>query len=698
MAALQSRSRQAWLPGWARRSRDSRDTLWLLATLAWVMVPHASHLPWWCILGAVTALAWRARLAWREAPLPSRWWLVFLMVAAMVMTRLQYPSLISRESCITLVVILTTLKSLELKARRDALVCLYLGFFLIFTQFLYSQSLGTALMMLIGVWALLTSLVLGQRPLGHPPLREVGKVAVKAMFKGLPLMVLLFVLFPRFGPLWSSRTDDRHHTGLSNSIELGQIAELAQDDSIAMRLTFMGKPPAAHEMYFRGPTLDDFDGRTWQSAPRSQQQESIEAQGPRIDYELTLEPSPLRLVPLLDGSLQASVTLPTQGVTLRRQGVVWQQSGSPDQRLVIRAQAWPGALHGRDLSTQALQRWLALPRGFNPRTRAWAEALHARPEYRVANARTLAIAVIKHIRTENYRYTLSPGLPLDPNTPHLVDDFWLDRRAGFCEHFATAFVVVMRNMGVPARVVSGFQGAENNPMDGQYIVRNSQAHAWAEFWSPEAGWLRIDPTAAVAPERVEQAPRPRPLSLLPGNLVQVDIDTLRRIRSMWEAVDHRWNVWVLQYSRDQQMDVLKQLGWSSPDWNDLSQILGWIIGALGLGGSALLWLNREKTNRSEWDRPLRQLHQSLKQLDLGEPEGPQPASASGWRSHLALAWHEGSSLTQQSVLAGLDELDALRYGPLESSSSPQGRRIKSAQRQNRRRALTRIRHLVKALT
>lgn len=683
-----------WMAGTAHLSRDSRDTLWLLATLAWVMAPHASHLPWWCTLGACLALGWRARLAWRESPLPSRWWLLFLLVAALAMTRLQYANLISRESCITLVVILTTLKSLELKARRDALVCLYLGFFLIFTQFLYSQSLGTALLMLIGVWALLTSLVLGQRPLGQPAILDVGKVAAKAMLKGLPMMVLLFVLFPRFGPLWSMPNDDRHRTGLSNKIELGQIAELAQDDSIAMRLTFTGAPPPANQLYFRGPTLDDFDGRTWQSAPRSQLEENTEAQGPRIDYELTLEPSSLRLVPLLDGTLQARVTLPAQGIDLKRQGVMWLQTGRPDQRIAVRAQAWPQAIHGRELSPQALTRWLALPPGFNPRSRAWAQALHARPEYRAADARTLATAVVRHIRQENYRYTLSPGLPIDPNTPHLIDDFWLDRRAGFCEHFATAFVVVLRGMGVPARVVSGFQGAEFNAVDGQYIVRNSQAHAWAEFWTPDAGWVRIDPTAAVAPERVELPPQPRPISLLPGNLVQVDAATLHRMRALWEAVDHRWNVWVLQYSRDQQMDVLKKMGWTSPDWNDLSQILGWVIGVLGLGGSLLLWLNREKTRRSDWDRPLRQLHRSLKLLEQGEPAGPHPAAASTWRAHLSEAWADASSLTRQSLLTTLDELDGLRYGPAPAA----GAHRPGLQRQIRRQALAKIRQLVKTLS
>ncbi|MEY2840658.1 MAG: hypothetical protein RJB60_2957, partial [Pseudomonadota bacterium] len=168
-----------------------------------VLLPHATHLPWWCSLSAGLALAWRAYLAWHDAPLPPRWMLVLMLAATLAMTWLTHRSLMGREAGITLVVILTTLKCLELRARRDSLVCLYLGFFLILTQFFQGQSIGTAVLMLVSVWGLLTSLVLGQRQLGRPSIPEAGKEALRAMLHGLPLMVVLFLLFPRLGPLWS---------------------------------------------------------------------------------------------------------------------------------------------------------------------------------------------------------------------------------------------------------------------------------------------------------------------------------------------------------------------------------------------------------------------------------------------------------------------------------------------------------------
>jgi hypothetical protein len=238
-------------------------------------------------------------------------------------------------------------------------------------------------------------------------------------------------------------------------------------------------------------------------------------------------------------------------------------------------------------------------------------------------------------------------------------------------------------------VVTGYQGAEYNAVDGQYVVRNSQAHAWAEIWSEGQGWVRVDPTAAVAPERVEQAPRPRPVALLPGGMGQVDAATLRRLRALWEAVDHRWNVWVLQYDRDSQVDVLKRLGWSSPNWQDIGQLLGALIGVLGLGSSLVLWLRREKNPQSEWHKPLRQLHQTLSRLGMNAPAGPTPAAASAWRAHLLHQWPAPSSRTQQALLDALRDLDALRYGP---SLAPDANA-----RQHRRQALRKIEQLSRAL-
>lgn len=667
--------RQDMRQRWQSLTREGRDTLWLLGMLAMVLAPHAERLPWWANLGAVGALAWRARLAWTDGPLPKRWLLAVMLGALLAMTWLTYRTLIGREPGITLVVVLTTLKCLELRARRDSLVCLYLGFFLILTQFFYSQGIGTAVLMLVAVWGLLTSLVMGQRPLGRPPIIDVGRDALRAMAWGLPLMVVLFVLFPRFGPLWALPTDNKGRTGLSDTLSLGQVAELALDDSIALRVRFEGKAPTPEQLYFRGPTLDRFDGKVWR--PGAPILPPPVMSGTSIAYEITLEPSPLPNLPLLEGTVQAQVIAGADAsVRTEQSGLGWERRGGHGRRMLLRAQAQPH-WHWPDPLAEHWQRyWTALPPRSNPGTIAWAQQLRQQVQQRQADAQAippaqvLANAVMQHIRTAGYSYTLSPGLPAQ-STPHLIDAFWLQQKEGFCEHFATAFVVVMRAMGVPARVVTGYQGAELNPVDGQYIVRNSSAHAWAEFWQPGRGWVRADPTAAVAPERVQRAPRPTPFAGLPGPLSQLDPGALRRMRDLWDAVDNRWNVWVLQYARGEQMALLKSLGWPQPDLQTLIQALGWGLGLAGGLAALIAWWTRERTPRQPWLEPLRRVHRALSRLSPKPPPGTEPAAASAWRVHLLQAWPAPRTTQQEALLRLLHQLDALRYGP--STAEPHAR-------------------------
>lgn len=654
-----------WQTAWSGLTRDARDTLWLLAVLALVLAPHVPRLPWWCSLGAGSALVWRGWLAWHDGRLPSRWWLAGLLLAAVCLTFLSYHTLIGRQPGVALVVVLTSLKCLELRARRDALVCLYLGFFLVFTQFIYNQGIGTAALMLVAVWGLLTALILGQRPVGRPPLRDVGREAVRAMLWGLPLMLVLFVLFPRIGPLWSLPTDAESRTGLSNELALGEFAQLAQDGSIAMRVRFDGRPPRPADLYFRGPTLDDFDGRTWRPASAPLPERAL-FEGPALRYTLTLEPYTLQSLPLLEGTSTARLSAGTAPGGLRQNGVNWSRSDATARRLQVvgewHARVRHGPLRGLDL-----QRWVRLPAQSNPRTVAWAQAWKQQPRWQQASPRALAQGLLAHIRHAGYGYTLAPP-PLEG--PHLVDAFWLDSRWGFCEHFASGFVVAMRAMGVPARIVTGYQGAELNPVDGEYIVRQSQAHAWAEFWSPGEGWVRVDPTAAVAPERVEQAPVSRPLAGLPGPLGDLDPEVLRRMRAFRDAIDHRWNVWVLQYGQGQQMALLKSMGWSQPDWQALGQTLAVALATIALGGAVVSWATRDRQRPSDWARSLERVHRALTRV-VPPPPGASPAPASAWVAHLRQVWPTTADTSNRDgqMLKALTDLDALRYGP--SAPRPQ---------------------------
>ena len=251
----------------AKLSREGRDTLWLLAALLVTVAPHLPRLPWWCASGVVLAMAWRAQLAWRDAPLPPRWVNWLALAACLALTWRTHHSLMGREAGITLVTVLAALKTLELRARRDALVITCLGFFLVLTQFLYSQSIVIAALMLLATLAWLSSLILAQRPIGRPSIWSAWRTACLSMLLGLPLMVMLFLFFPRFGPLWRLPGDAGPRTGLSDDMRLGHVAELALDDSIAMRVRFAPAAPPPQKLYFRGPVLEQFDGQTWTQAP-----------------------------------------------------------------------------------------------------------------------------------------------------------------------------------------------------------------------------------------------------------------------------------------------------------------------------------------------------------------------------------------------------------------------------------------------
>src|SRR6476469_4642826 len=261
-AAAVRRAVPNW-PGWHRLPREARDTLFLLAVIAWTVLPHATHLPAWSLALTALVLLWRGRLALINAALPGRWVLVAVLIAAIGLTFWSYRTLLGKEPGVTLAVALMALKTLELRARRDAFVVFFLGFFIVLTHFLYSQSLPVAVAMLISVWGLLTALVLAHMPVGQPSLRQASGLAARTALLGAPVMALLFVLFPRIGPLWGVPQAGISKTGLSNTMRMGSMTEVARDDSIAMRIRFDGPAPAPAEMYFRGPVLTRFDGNEW---------------------------------------------------------------------------------------------------------------------------------------------------------------------------------------------------------------------------------------------------------------------------------------------------------------------------------------------------------------------------------------------------------------------------------------------------
>lgn len=663
---------------WRHLPREARDTLFLLVVIAWTVMPHLANVPVWCGLLTAAVLMWRAYLALNNKPLPGRWVLVVVLGLAAGLTLWSFKTLLGKEPGVTLAVVLMGLKTLELRARRDAFVVFFLGFFLVLTHFLFSQSLAVAAAMLASVWGLLTALVLAHMPVGQPSLRQAGSLALRTALLGAPIMVLLFVLFPRIGPLWGVPQDAGGKTGLSNSMRMGTMAQIAQDDRIAMRIRFEGNPPPPQAMYFRGPVLARFDGKTWNPSYTSSTPARTELRlsSPALRYEVTLEPLRLPLLPVLDVTTDVG---PIDGLqTYRREDLVWDATRPIHERLRFSATAHTGFSHGPLQRSSALRENVMLPLGYNPGTLAWARQLGDDPRYAKADAQTLAQAVMQHIRTGGYTYTLEPGVYGEAKPLGAIDEFWLERKEGFCEHFAAAFVVIMRALDVPARVVTGFQGTDPFPVDGYYIVRQSSAHAWAEYWQEGKGWVRADPTAAVAPDRIVRsrnlAPAP---GFMAGAIASVNPQLLAQMRAAWEALDNRWNQWVLNYSRGQQLDLMKNLGFKSPSWQDVAFLLIGTLSALALLGAAWAWWDRHR--QDPWQRQAQELRRALQRLGLSAQAHEPPRA-------LAAQVQQRFGARGEALSALLQTLEQQRYGraPLKRPSADWLRALRSETRGLRR--------------
>ncbi|MEN9472939.1 MAG: hypothetical protein RLZZ495_1028, partial [Pseudomonadota bacterium] len=365
--------------------REARDTMFLLAVTGWIVLPLTPHIPEWSWLLAGGLLIWRSSLAWHGSPLPSRWWLIGLLLVATAATFFTHKTLMGRNAGVTFLVVLLAMKTLEMRGRRDAFVIFFLGFFVLLSNFFFSQSLLVAMAMLIGLLGLLTALVNSHMPVGRPPLWYAAKTAGWMALLGAPIMLVLFLLFPRIAPLWGVPSDAMAgRTGLSSRMEVGSVAKLAQDDSIAMRVRFEGTPPPESQMYFRGPVLSRFDGRVWEPYRGlfmrvPDLKADLQVQGKPIVYQVTLETTHRPWLLPLD----AALTKPTaEGLDARMSPELqWEADKPISDMLRYKATSYTNFRHGPMQSTTALQNYVAMPLDSNPRTLAFANALRQDPRY-----------------------------------------------------------------------------------------------------------------------------------------------------------------------------------------------------------------------------------------------------------------------------------------------------------------------------
>jgi len=634
--------------------RDARDTLFLLLVIAWVLLPQVGNLPLWCSALAGAVLAWRGWLAMRARPLPGKWWLLALLALTIGATLMTHRTLLGRDAGVTLLVVLLTLKTLELRARRDAFVVFFLGFFCMLSNFFYSQSLLTAFSMLLGLMGLLTVLVNAHLPVGKPPLLQTAKTAGWMALLGAPIMLVLFLLFPRMAPLWGVPSDAMTgRSGLSSSMQVGNIATLALDDSVAMRIRFEGgKTPPQQDLYFRGPVLSNFDGRNWQPLrpflpARYALPANLQAAGAPVRYEVTLAPNNQPWIFVIEAAPD-SPDLPGYQTTMTAD-LQWITNRPITDLVRYKAESYPSFRHGPRQQMVGLQEFVALPAGFNPRTLALAAEIRRDPRYAAANTRALVQVALERLRTGGYVYTLEPGV----YGQHTADEFWFDRKEGFCEHIASAFVILMRALDVPARIVTGYQGGEANNVDGYWVVRQSDAHAWAEVWQAGEGWVRVDPTSAVSPGRTGAFQRlTAPQGVVAQALGNFSPTLSAQLRATWEAINNGWNQWVLNYTQGKQLNLLKDIGFESPSWEDLSYVLIALVVLAALAGAA--WTLWDRAQHDPWLRLLARARKRLEKAGIHSTPAASPRQ-------LALQVLNQHGKRAQALHDWLMRLEHLRY-------------------------------------
>lgn len=554
--------------------------LWLLGALAAVLLPQLLRLPLWFSPYCLALLGWRLAIDLRGWPLPKRWLRLALTFIGVGAVLLGYRTLFGPDAGLALLSVMLCLKLLELRTLRDAMLVIFLGWFLVAGGFLVDQSIFIGAYLLLTVLLLTAALIALNHPAGPAHqfyLRRAGLLLAQA----LPIMLLLFLLFPRLpGPLWGVPKDSiSARTGISDHMTLGTISELADSEAVAFRVQFAGPIPPADQLYWRGPVLWTTDGRRWDPIPRDfappwfRQPPVYEAAGEPLRYALTLEPHNERWLFALElpaGAPQGSQLSADFQLLLPRRAHTRQHF-----ELAAHTTYNTGLLtdEQRRLSRQ-------LPTTGNPRSRALAQQWSdLQPEEIVRTA-------LRHFRDQPFWYTRRPPLLGDD----AIDEFLFDSRRGFCEHYAAAFVTLMRGAGVPARIVTGYQGGESNPLADYLIVRQSHAHAWAEVWLEKTGWTRVDPTAVIPPQRVEHDTDLRRFRTTAAPLIDMNLSWLTRnlsqLRYGWDALNNAWNLWVLGYNHERQKELLQRLGLLHFGWQGaltfLFSSMGMVLGAVSL--------------------------------------------------------------------------------------------------------------------
>ena len=563
------------------RDMERQRLGWALTGIAAMAAPQVTHIPLWMTLCAVLLGLWCSGGAWWGWRIPGRYGrytLAFLAVAAVLAA---FRTMNGAEAAGAFLLLLAMPKLMEARGLRDYFFVIVVAYFLGIDNFLYDQTIQLALYMIPAV-GLTTVAMLN---IAHPdPERSLGtsvRNTARFLLPALPVAAILFLLFPRIsGPLWGFGTLKKAGiTGLSSSMSPGDLSQLAQSDAIAFHVKFDGVAPPRSEMYWRALVLHEYDGRSWSSGNLPWRGEAdAKTVGAPVHYQVTLEPNNLAVLYTLD--------LPSKAPTDTYLSASYETltHGNVTDRKLYEVTSYPRARYGLETPGWMLHRDLALPKG-DPRARALAEQWRASAK----STQQVVDDALDMFHEQPFRYTLQPG---ELTGRDRIDQFLFETRRGFCEHYAGAFVYLMRAAGIPAHVVIGYQGGTPNPLDDYYVVRQQEAHAWAEVWIAKHGWVRVDPTGAVDPARVEEGIGDAlPNEDLAGSIYQ-RYPWLGAMRNGWDALDSGWDKWVLAYGPELQASFFSKIGLEYGNWLQLAVVLGGLMAGLMAAYWLYLWWDR----------------------------------------------------------------------------------------------------------
>lgn len=570
-------------------------------------LPHFLHIPLWVSLLCGFCVFWRVMVYQGRWSFPHRYIRYALVILAMFGLMVTFPRMLSIQAAVTLLIITYYMKLLEMFRLKDVYIILILSYFVIASAFLFHETVPMLAYFLLAFLLTTIALVSSNRTEAKLGDGKSFRQGLILCLQAAPVGLCLFLFFPRFEPFWIlDLKKEGPSVGISDTMSPADIAELGATEGVAFRAEFIGDVPPVQERYWRVLTLSNFDGEHWRSlftnttaekyfesaAAQRQLRQGIVSEGVEYEYQLSLEPSQQQWLPVLDRALSVNtIALMMPDFSFMREKPVMNLIG-------YRGISAPAAKIDQTISPWLRRENLALPAGFNPKTIEYAQDTFQR----LGGQNEIFIEhVMAQFRDQNFFYTLKPGF----YGKNMVDEFFFERRKGFCAHYASTMAVMLRAVGIPSRVVIGYQGGTVNPIGGHLVVNQYDAHAWVEAWVSGEGWRRYDPTAMVAPWRilvgVEEMMRQTASSEVPslqGSFMHSN-PVVNKMRLFLDYTNHRWNKYVVNYDQATQRQVFEQL---FGEWNLKRLVLvmaGSVGSILGFLALVLLWQSRRNPQAVE---------------------------------------------------------------------------------------------------